>query len=113
MMRPSIGVPAFDCARQYSAAWKALGKALAEACGDHTGKDGDYTSLAGYLDYPCDPELSPDAAAAAVAALRADPNLLPLLRLQITTLDTNLGGLDTTNNIRLRQRLQAFVKASH
>lgn len=86
--------------------------ALAEACGDHTGKDGDYASLAGYLDYPCDPELSPDAAAAAVAALREDPNLLPLLRLQITTLDTNLGGLDTTNNIQLRQRLQAFVKAS-
>lgn len=87
--------------------------ALAAACGDHTGKDGDYASLDGYLDYPCDPELSPEAAAAAVRALRADPNLLPLLRLQITTLDTNLGGLDSTNNIQLRQRLQAFVKVDH
>lgn len=86
--------------------------ALANACGDHTGKDGDYASLPGYLDYPCDPGLAPDAAAAAVAALRADPNLLRLLRLQITTLDTNLGGLDSTNNIQLRQRLQAFVKTS-
>lgn len=83
--------------------------ALATACGDHTGEDGDYASLAGYLDYPCDPELTPEAAAAAVHALQADPNLLPLLRLQITTVDTNLGGLDSTNNIQLRQRLQAFA----
>lgn len=87
-------------------------EALAAACGDHTGKDGDYASLPGYLDYPCDPEVSPEDAAAAVRALRGDPALLRLLRLQITTVDTNLGGLDSTNSIQLRQRLQAFAKST-
>jgi len=41
------------------------------------------------------------------------PQMQPLLRLQITTTGTNLGGLDSIDYVALRGRMQEFVKAAH
>ena len=87
--------------------------ALAAACGDRIIREGDYAGIPAYLDYPCDPEIAPEEAAAVARTLRDDPQMLPLLRLQITTTGTNLGGLDSIDYVALRGRMQEFVKAAH
>ena len=58
-----------------------LQNALSDQCGDREVGPGDYT-----LDYPCAFEWPADEVAAQAAALRADQNILPLLRLRITNL---------------------------
>jgi hypothetical protein len=58
-----------------------LQNALGDQCGDREIGPGDYT-----LDYPCAFEWPADEVAAQAAALRADQNILPLLRLRIANL---------------------------
>lgn len=58
-----------------------LQNALGDQCGDREVGPGDYT-----LDYPCAFEWPADEVAAQAAALRADQNILPLLRLRIANL---------------------------
>ena len=83
--------------------------ALAAACGDRIIEEGDFAGIAGTLDYPCDPDLDAEAAAVAAQALRADPDILPLLRLQATNTRTNIANFGYGRNRRLRERLQELA----
>ena len=73
-------------------------RALGQRCGDKYILWGDYTDFDKVLDYPCTTGLPPELIDASAAALRADPQLLPLLRLRIADLDTRL--YDLTGNNR-------------
>ncbi len=84
--------------------------ALARHCGDRPTPVGDYASLAHSLDYPCRTELSADAIRDAVAALRGNPQLVPLLRLRETDLATRLADLVSNNDRDIRQPLLAVVE---
>lgn len=83
-------------------------RALGSKCGDHYIEPGDYTRIKGVLDYPCDPGLSEAELATAVQALRANPDLLPALRLRVADLQTRLVDL-TGNNRQLWASLQAVA----
>lgn len=71
--------------------------ALAKACGDHTTPPGDYASIEKVLDYPCQTGLDAATTHAAAEALRANPDLVPLLRLRIADIETRIGDM-TSNN---------------
>ena len=83
-------------------------RALAAKCGDLYIEPGDYARIGGVLDYPCDPGLPDAEIAAAVQSLRANPDLLPALRLRIADLQTRLVDL-TGNNRQLWARLRAIA----
>jgi hypothetical protein len=67
-----------------------LQQALSEQCGDREDGPGAYT-----IDYPCTFEWPASEIAAQAAALRTDPDILPLLRLRITNLRSRDFELDS------------------
>jgi hypothetical protein len=83
-------------------------RALARACGDRHIEPGDYAAIAGLLDYPCTTGLPEQAVAAAAAALRANPQLVPLLRLRIADIETRLFDM-TGNNRQILENLRAIA----
>lgn len=84
-------------------------RALARKCGDRLLAVGDYRGIGNILDYPCKPGLSDADISKAAAALRANPDLLPLLRLRIADIDTRLADL-TGNNRLIMEGLRAIAK---
>ena len=69
-------------------------RSLEKSCGDRVPVVGDYhTNFKDAIDYPCTTGLPEDTIAASAALLRSDPDLIPLLRLRIADLETNLGNL--------------------
>ena len=84
-------------------------RAVANACGDKLVQPGDFASVEDSLDYPCTTGLSPEQLADAVARLRANPDLLPLLRLRLLDVETSVSNL--TNYYRsIREGLAALVR---
>jgi hypothetical protein len=83
-------------------------RALAKACGDHASPPGDYASIEHVLDYSCHPDLDPATVHAAAATLRANPDLLPLLRLRVSEIETRIGDL-TGNNFALMEDLRKIA----
>ena len=83
-------------------------RALAKNCGDHFLAVGDYGGIDRILDYPCKPGLSQDDIGKAASALRANPDLLPLLRLRTADIDTRLADL-TGNNRSIMEGLRAIA----
>jgi len=83
-------------------------RALAKNCGDRYIETGDYAAIKGVLDYPCTTGLSAQAIAEAAKGLRANPNLLPLLRLRIADIETRLADL-TSNNRTILDNLHTIV----
>ncbi len=84
-------------------------RAVANACGDKLVEPGDFASVDGSLDYPCTTGLPPEVLADAVARLRANPDMLPLLRLRLLDVETSVSNL--TNYYRsLRSGLAALVR---
>ena len=67
-----------------------LQQALSDQCGDRQDSPGLYT-----VDYPCTVEWPADEISAQAAALRADPDILPLLRLRISNLRSRDFELDS------------------
>ena len=67
--------------------------ALADKCGDRVVPIGNYEDIAQVLDYPCATGLSPAAIEVADATLEKDPRIVPLLRLRIADIGTDLGNL--------------------
>lgn len=65
-------------------------QALLNGCGDKVVEVGDYKGIHGSLDYPCSTGLTPDALAAAASILRNDKLALPLLRLRLADVRTNV-----------------------
>lgn len=80
-------------------------RALAKACGDKLTPTGDYALFAHALDYPCKTGLDAATVKSAAAALRANPNMLPLLRLRISDIETRIGDM-TINNRSLMNDLR-------
>jgi hypothetical protein len=70
-------------------------RALASACGDKTVAVGDYDGIKNSLDYRCSTGLAADVIAENVAALRANRDLVGLLRLRIADVETSLFNLAT------------------
>lgn len=83
-------------------------RALAKNCGDHFLAVGDYGGIDRILDYPCKSGLSQDDIGMAASALRANPDLLPLLRLRTADIDTRLADL-TGNNRPILEGLRAIA----
>ena len=83
--------------------------ALSKNCGDRYIQAGDFSRIHGILDYPCSTGLSAQVIAESARALRANPELVPLLRLRIADIDTRLGDL-IVNNRQILQGLQTVVK---
>ena len=83
-------------------------QALADACGDKIVEVGDYKGIKGVLNYPCSPNLSPAEVAAATGILRTDKDALPLLRLRIADVETNVTNL-TVYSKNLRDGLRGLA----
>ena len=86
-----------------------LQRTLVTRCGDRYIKPGDISDIQGVLDHPCSTGLSDQAIGEAVKALRSNPNLVGMLRLRISDLDTRLVDL-TSNNRVLLENLRAIAK---
>ncbi len=84
-------------------------RALGKSCGDRYIETGDYAAIHGVLDFPCSTGLTTQAIAAAASALRANPDLVPLLRLRIADIDTRLVDL-TVNNRTILESLRAIAQ---
>ena len=83
-------------------------QALSDDCGDKAIAVGDYKAIKGTLDYPCSPNLSPAELAAATGILRTDKDALPLLRLRIADVETNVTNL-TVYSKNLRDGLRGLA----
>lgn len=59
-----------------------------QRCGDRVVLPGDYKLIVGSLDYPCTTDLPQEQVAAAAAALRTNPALLPALQQRFADLET-------------------------
>ena len=82
---------------------------LDRACGDRVVRPGDYAGIAHSLDYPCSTGLPADAIAKNAAILRSDTELVPLLRMRIADVDTNLGSF-TVYDKDIRDGLRALAR---
>jgi len=67
--------------------------AVSAACGDKVVAVGDYAGIGSSIDYLCSTGLSPEEIAAAAAILRADTEVVRLLRLRVANVETNLSNL--------------------
>jgi hypothetical protein len=86
----------------------AVQRALAKACGDKITAPGDYAAIEHVLDYPCQTGLEAATAKAAADALRANPQLLPLLRLRVADIETRIADM-TGNNRPLMNDLREIA----
>jgi hypothetical protein len=69
-------------------------RSLEKTCGDRVAAVGDYkTNFADAINYPCSTGLPADTIAESVAALRNDPKLVPVLRLRVANLESNVANL--------------------
>lgn len=84
-------------------------RALARNCGDRYIRTGDFAAIHGLLDYPCRTELPPETIAEAASMLRANADLVPLLRLRIADIETRLADL-TGNNRPILEGLRAIAE---
>lgn len=82
---------------------------LAQTCGDRVVRPGDYKGFMHSLDYPCSTGLPADVIAKNVAMLRGDAELVPLLRMRISDMNTNLGSF-TVYNKDIRDGLRALAQ---
>ena len=84
-------------------------RVLNKQCGDRYIVVGDFKGIADVIDYPCTTGLPEDVIDDAVAALRSNPILVPVLRLRIADIETRLGDL-TVNNKDIVQGLNAIAE---
>jgi hypothetical protein len=76
---------------------------LLARCGDRKIKALDYASLAHQLDFQCTLGMPAESVAKAAAALRAQPRLLPALRLRYADLATAITNLSVDRSSKVRQ----------
>ncbi len=75
----------------------AVQRALRKNCGDRLVERGDFKAIAGSLDYPCAIGLDEKAIADAAAVLRGDARFVPMLRLRVADLETQVFDLRQNN----------------
>jgi len=69
-------------------------RSVEKRCGDRVAVVGDYkTNFEDAINYSCSTGLPPDVIAANAATLRNDPRLVPLLRLRVVDLESNVANL--------------------
>ncbi len=71
--------------------------ALGEKCGDKFSPVGDYGVIGNQLNYACKTDFSPEQIEQAAGALRADPEIVALLRLRAMDVRTMINNLIFTN----------------
>jgi hypothetical protein len=84
-------------------------RALGKNCGDRYIETGDYAAIHGVLDHTCSTGLPAQVVAEAAKALRANANLVPLLRLRIADIETRLVDL-TVNNRPILESLRVIAQ---
>lgn len=82
--------------------------ALGETCGDKFMAIGDYEGIGSQLNYDCETGLSPELVKQGAEALRTDPQLIPLLRLQAINARSSFTTI-ANNNKDIRDSLHAVV----
>jgi len=82
--------------------------AIAKACGDRDLAIGDYESLITILNYDCKTGLPQFEIDQAAAILRSDPSFIPLLRLRITDVKSQLSTVSLSLSSAVRASLQAM-----
>ena len=87
----------------------AVQRAVTRDCGDKFVAPGDFSRIAGTLDYPCRLDLPADVIAAAAATLRSSPEMRSFLRLRIADLETRIVDL-RLNNKAVMDSLRAIAK---
>ena len=87
----------------------ATQRMLSKNCGDHSLAVGDFKGIDSILDYPCTSGLPEAAVRDAANALRANPDMVPFLRLRIADIETRLADL-TGNNKLIMEGLRAIAK---
>jgi hypothetical protein len=114
---PAIDVVALGAETKYSeyrrifrrVAPADIQHALLERCGDRYVEPGDFTHIAGSINYDCALDFPTDKIAAASTALRNDRDFLPALQLRFADLETTISNLETLNPV-LRSNLQAITQ---
>lgn len=86
---------------------QAMQATLAEKCGDRVIRDPRYDNIALSLAHDCSTGLPAAELAESAAILRADPDMLPTLRLRLAEQESLL--LDFTTYLGLREGLQALA----
>ena len=81
----------------------AVQRALGANCGDRYIEPGDYAAIPGTLEHPCESGLSAPVIAESAKALRANRELVSLLRLRIADIETRLVDLNSNNRAILKQ----------
>ena len=82
--------------------------ALLRNCGDKRVEPGDFTHIAGSLDYPCTLDLSPGEITTAASALKGTAALAPALRLRFADVETAITDLQTSN-LTMLENLRAIA----
>ncbi len=83
--------------------------AIAKACGDRDLAVGDYKSLITILNYECRTGLPQSEINQAAAILRTDPTFIPLLRLRITDVKSQLSTVGLSLSPEVRESLLAMA----
>ena len=69
-------------------------RSLEKTCGDRVAIVGDYkTNFADAINYPCSTGLPAETIATSAATLRNDPKLIPLIRMRVIDLESNVANL--------------------
>lgn len=109
-----IGHPGLP--REYRTAFRMalpyqVQQTLAQTCGDHTVRIGDYEAIEHALEYPCSTGLEPAVIAASADVLRKDPKIIALLQLRIADLATDVANLTTSWAHDMRDPLRRLAAA--
>ncbi len=84
---------------------------LADECGDKVVAVGNYKDIDSQIDFPCSPRLSPVAVSDAATILRNDKEVLPLLRLRLADVKTNVANMTTYfGELRVGLRAEAGLQ---
>ena len=85
-------------------------RALSRNCGDRNVVIGDYNSIIDQIDYPCTTGLPPALLREGAAALEADTQIVPLLRLRIADIETRRGDMLAPVNKDIGEGLRAYLE---
>lgn len=89
----------------------AVQRAVSATCGDRTVIPGDHALIVDPIDYPCSTGLPPEILREAAAALEADAQIAPLLRLRISDIETRRNDMCSPVNKKIadiRDGLRAY-----
>ena len=87
--------------------------AIAKRCGDRDVAIGDYKNLGTILNYDCETGLPKSEIDLAASVLRSDPSFIPMLRLRIADVRSQLATVDLSLSQDVKASLQATSNGTH